>query len=331
MTTPAVVQTSTPQVVQGFSGAQTHNMPGAMTAGNNLLVFVLIKNPNISVEPSLVSGITVNAEAMTRYGDYAFQYESNKVLSVWYKDGITGTPSSVSITPGVADSSNEMTVCAVEVDSNDSGTFAPVNVVHNTSENAAADLVLGPTGTFVFEDNLLFAVVSNNNGSTADIGWITPSGWTASATQPDGTSGKYTLAVYTKQNTGSTTAVSVTTDSTTDDVYGRNGVIFAIRGSSAGLTKKVKIFATASAASVANVIVDVFPAADTGLCGSSARYFTKASNTFEASLESGKAVLKVADSSINGLAVDDPVVVVGQTADGTKGWRGVVVGTIIEE
>jgi hypothetical protein len=93
------------------------------------------------------------------------------------------------------------------------------------------------------------------------------------------------------------------------------------------LVKKLKVFVQSSAASTSGVAGIVF-ASSAGIAGAEIGEFT--GKTFEASLESGKAVLKVPVDDFGGSSLttsDTPVVLVRTTTNTT----GIISATIIEE
>jgi hypothetical protein len=128
---------------------------------------------------------------------------------------------------------------------------------------------------------------------------------------------------YRANNTTSETPGSWTLGS---NRAGANSTV-AIRPSAVTLVKKLKVFVQSSAASTSGVAGIVF-ASSAGIAGAEIGEFT--GKTFEASLESGKAVLKVPVDDFGGSSLttsDTPVVLVRTTTNTT----GIISATIIEE
>lgn len=337
MTAPSVVQSKI-GINQSFGpGAATLNMDSNVTAGNALITGAVIYNPNQSTE-NLLSSVTLPSTGQT-FGinaDGVFRYDPKKALSIFSLKTISaGTPSTaIAFTPGVADSSNQATMFAIELDSNiiSAGTWL-TNAVATNSENAVSSLTAGPTGTLPSGDLRLFAIVSNNNyNSTSDIGWQVPSGWTEVAKQSDGSSGKYTLQILTK-TVSATTSQSVVTSSTVNDLYGRTAVIFAVVGSAAGATQYVKLLGNTAAVNQSSVNVEVFetPSGSGNSILTGTKLFGITGQAFEAVVNgSGQAEMYIEVPGAVSVTTGQNVVAVGVKADGTAGWQGTVTGEVVE-
>lgn len=334
MTAPAVVQSKI-GINQSFGpGAATLNMDSNVTAGNAVIAGAVIYNPNYS-SGSLLAGVTENGTSLSANATTNFLYEANKALSIFTLKTATGGGTAVAFTPGVADSSNQATLFAIELDSNiiSTGTWAS-NFVGTNSGNGVASLTAGPTGTLPTGDIRLFAVVSNNNYSTeTDIGWIVPSGWTEVAKQSDGSTGKYTLQIITK-TVSVTTSESVVTDSTIDDLVGRVAIIFAISGSaSGGTTKKVKLLGNASAIGQTSIDVEVFevPSGSGNEIKTGAKIFGITGQAFESVANaSGQAEMYITAPVQGDVTTGQNVVAIGVKSDNSAGWQGTITGVVVE-
>lgn len=333
MTAPSVVQSKI-GINQSFGpSAATLNMDSNVTAGNAVIAGAVIYNPNHTSE-NLLSAVTENGASLSRNADNNFRYESNKALSIFTLKTATGGGTAIAFTPGVADGANQATLFAIELDNEilSTGTWA-TNFVGTTSENGVASLTAGPTGTLPSGDLRLFAVVSNNNyNSESDIGWTVPSGWTEVAKQSDGSSGKYTLQILTK-TVSATTTQSVVTDSTIDDLYGRNAIIFTIVGSSASATQYVKFLGNAAAVNQSGINVEVFetPSGSGNSILTGTKLFAATAQSFEAVANgSGQAEMYIEVPGAVSVTTSQNVVGVGVKSDDSAGWQGTVTGVVVE-
>lgn len=334
MTAPSVVQSKIANNQAVGPGAYTLTMDSNITAGNVVIAGAVIYNASVTTE-NLLQSVTENTStSLSRNSDGFFRWDPKKALSIFSAKTATGGGTAVAFTPGVNNSSTQATFFAIEL-SNDvlaSGTWIS-NFATSNSENAATELVCGPTGTLPSGDKRLFAIVSNNNyNSTSDIGWQVPSGWTEVAKLSDGTSNKYTLQILTKTVT-TTTSESVTTDSTVDSLYGRNGVIFAVIGSAGSTTKKVKVLGNAAAAGQTGITIEVFeaPSGSGNSLFTGDKIFAATNCEFDAVLNGdGQAEMYVTAPVQGDVTADQDVVVIGQKADETAGWQGPVAGVVVE-
>lgn len=146
----------------------------------------------------------------------------------------------------------------------------------------------------------------------------------------DGTFSDLTVwASYAIQTTAASVGAS-SFDLTSTDTLRSKGVVVALNGTPA-TTKYVKILADSPAASATGVEVVVYsaPSGSNYITGTT-RYGSVNAQEFEASLESGSAVLKVLASDVgcDGLAVSTTV---AAQARNTTYTTGTVSATIIEE
>lgn len=201
------------------------------------------------------------------------------------------------------------------------------NAIGNTSTNpgiTATNLSSGGAGGTNYADNACSVASSTTDEivlGTASDAWTSP--------------GTSTSSDFSIKNTGSLyNAVNPTRVTLDIAGYTRDGTnhdVGAFEYASGPPTvKKLKLLAHSSAASASSVAGVVFSAPTGGAITGTTRYGEFTGKTFEASLESGQAVLKVPVTDFGGAALttsDTPVALVRNSTNTT----GIVSCTVIEE
>lgn len=136
-----------------------------------------------------------------------------------------------------------------------------------------------------------------------------------------------------QQTTATNVSATNWTLTGTSEALASNALIFALLPATTGLTRKLKLLAHADAQSKTGVQGVVFEAPTGGnLTGDKIGEFT--GRTFEATLESGEAVLKVPVADFGGSALttsDTPRVEIRYDDSGTIKGTAIVPATVIEE
>lgn len=254
---------------------------------------------------------------------------TNGSIEVWARVGDgTGTDS-----PSVDWSGTNDSAAVILSYSGDVYSDISTIVAHSaTVDFSAATTAPLPAVSGVTTDNcLVLAVGRHNKTATTNGATLTHSTLNIRA-QNTGTNVDQIIGVADLQQTTATNYDGTDfTISNTGDNLASNGIVLFLKTSAAALPKYVKLLADSSAASAIGVEVVVFsaPSGSNYVTGTT-RYGSASGKSFEASLESGNAVLKVPaeDVGCDGLAVSTTVAALARNTTYTT---GMVEATIIEE
>lgn len=197
--------------------------------------------------------------------------------------------------------------------------------------SAATTAPLPAVSGVTTNDCLVFAVGRHNKTATTNGATLSHSTLSIRA-QNTGANVDQIIGVADLQQTTATNYDGTDfTISNTGDNLASNGIVLFLKTADAALPKYVKILADSSAASATGIEVVVFSAPSGGNYVTGAtRYGSANAQAFEATLESGNAVLKVPaeDVGCESLAVSTTVAALARNTTYTT---GIVSATIIEE
>lgn len=355
MTTPAYeqVKVGTPGVGSLTSSLTMNATSGA---GNSLYVAIMSK-VSTSTASSPFNYVRANPAgddpvAMTLVHSDTLKYESHKRLSLYKVDGLLADDYVVEIAcNGLA---AECAISAIAFELSDASSIeAFVANTHYTqidSENGATSVTfptLPSTGNFNSSEVFLIAVTGTGEGTASDLDWAPPTNWTQIGELPDSSSNKNALAVSYYVPESANAVSSIQYASTNADTYGRVGIMLALVPTGPSLTKKVRIVHQDDSltSSITGVKVQVF-ANPTGSNWTGSPLFTVSDLAWEIEEvdSEDRSVLKITVPATNTwltsgitLSVDDTVVCGGGIPGtegalmGDSGFKGFVVGTVIEE
>lgn len=288
----------------------------ASSAGK--LLILVTGNRSGAVSVSSISGWTQIGSIST-----------NGSIEIWARVGDgTGTDSPTVDWSGTNDSAAVILSYAGDVYS-DLATIVAHSATVDFSSATTAPL---PAVSGVTTDNcLVLAVGRHNKTATTDGATLTHGSLNVRA-QFTGATVDQVIGVADSQQTTATNYDGTDfTISNTGDSLASNGIVLFLKTADAALPKYVKILADSSAASATGVEVVVFSAPSGGnYVTGGTRYGSVNAQAFEATLESGNAVLKVPaeDVGCESLAVSTTVAALARNTTYTT---GIVSATIIEE
>lgn len=347
MTLPVVLQVAAVNNAAAYDGARTVTFPGAVAAGS---VVVLLGYVGNSLAPSLAdvtSSVSMTGGVFQRRLDAPIRYDAVRGLTVWTAENVSAGATTISVTPGYAGLNNYCALTAIELGSvRTSASFeAAVGV---DSEHGGFSVTAGPapaSGSISQADTMAIVLsMVNQSVNNANAGWLTPSGWTDRVRTVDSTQGLRAIYVATQSQT-STSAVSVTVGTTDADSFGRAAALLLIRGSIAAPAPAPPPPGPAPAPAPAATRSFKFPAFSpdyVGLTGVTLQIhaapttepllgtFIQGATGQSFVADAGKSAIIVAHNGVVAVTTGQSVRAVGQNTGNTAGFRGVILGTVIE-
>lgn len=348
-----VLRQVTPVVAfAAYTTARTLVFPSAILLGSTIVVCGAVAHPTATSMASVIASVTMTGCSFQRRAEVTLPWSDDFGCTVWSASRVTTAgATSITVTPGFG-TDNYCGLIAFEL-TGVSTTLETFEGHAGAQAEGVNSLSIGPmpsTGSLSQADTMAIALSMVNMGgiATANQGWTLPAGWTLLGSQENPTGAILPFQVIYKTAT-SQNAVSVTVNSTVADLNGRASVLFMIRGDVAATpappppppgpapsppppapAQAVKVSGVQSeVAGLAAIYVQVFtiPGAQ-AILGD--YLFSDEAAAFEVALEAGDAVMYIPVPG--GVVVDTGanVVVVGQTADGTGGFRGGVAGLVVD-
>ena len=352
MAVPVLRQATPTDNSVAYSTARTLTFPSPVLLNSTIVVCGVIGFPGATTFSTITSSVTMTGATFARRGEVTFPGGPDRGTMVWSASVTTAGATAVTVTPGNAVADNYCGLIALELTGVSTAVTAWEGYV-GAAAGGVNSLAIGPmpaSGSLSQADTMAIVVTGLNMGGgvATDQGWTVPAGWTTITSQgsPSGAKMPFYAALKTA---ASQNAVSVTTNATQADLYGRSGILFVIRGdvgSSPAPTppppgpappppppaaaQAVKIVGVQNeVAGLTGVLVQVFdPPGDEAIVGT--YRFSDEDVAFEVALENGDAVMFIPIPGGVTIATGEPVVVIGQKADGTGGFRGAVDGEVVE-
>jgi len=351
MAQPSLVQVTPLVRTAGFSTARTLTFPAPVTAGNTIVVCGAVLNPGAGSVAAVTASVSMTDEVFQRKADKSLRYEAFAGLTLWVADNANGGETAVTVSPAIADANNNCALFAMEWTDTAASAFEGYTAFD--SAEGVLSFALGPTpaaGNPSQVDIVGIAVsfANQGGGSSTNLGWTTPSGWTSIVAEgsPSGAL-RPIQAIYKKQ--AAQTAMSVTVNSTQPDLFGRAGILFLLRGDIGSppaptppppgpapsppppaAPQAVRVEGVqAEMAGFEGVKVQVHALPTTEPIAGD-YIFGNADVDFEDALDDARAVLLIPVPGGVTIETGTDVIVFGQSIDGTGGFRGGVAGVVVD-
>ena len=199
-----------------FTSSTTFTFDAAITAGNVIAVMVTARGDNGHNVEDVITSLSMTGvtwDALTVFDTPNFYSTKGSLIFLGTVDSGGATTLTFNVAAGncyVVGRAFEIQDCAVAYE--DKTMLAGTNNGVNTVTSSAS-------GTLAVADSLVLAGSYANYTST-NIGWNTPSGYTAQGSQISGSAGNTPFAVFSK-TLSATTSFTTTISSTQNDSFGR--------------------------------------------------------------------------------------------------------------